>query len=95
MKPKELVLSQKLSSSEVEYFEGFTKRWEDFSNTVGCMSKEEVLKVLKYIITHRPASNSLGKRAVQRFNALNKLKWGDLTNDTLRQESDLERVKEA
>ena len=80
MKFIELVNRQKLSETEEIYAEHVCKEWKYFSDTIGKMNKSDTLKVLKYIVDNRPTSHTLGKRAVQRFNTLNKVKWEDLIN---------------
>lgn len=80
MKFLDLVLSQTLTPTEEAYIHEKCKRWEDFSNTIGRMDKPDVLKVLNYLVRHRPNSKTLGNRAVQRFNTLNKATWSDLVN---------------
>ena len=82
---KELVEKQNLSDTEILFAEHVCKRpWAEFSNMIGLMNKSDTLKLIKYIFTERPNSTTLGKRAVQRFNSLNKVRWEDLTNGTVR-----------
>ena len=77
---REFIKSHKLTPTDEAYIANVCKRWEEFSNTVGKMNKNEVAKTLNYLIQHRPNSKTLGERAVQRFNTLNRVAWKDLTN---------------
>ena len=78
---KELVEQQTLSDTEQLYAEHICKQpWKEFSNAIGNMNKSDTLKVLKYVMNERPSSNTLGRRLVQRYNALNTVKWEDLVN---------------
>ena len=67
---KQLVDQQTLSDTEEAYADHLCKQWERFSNTVGKMNKKEILKMLKFIVSKRPNSKTMGNRAVQRFNTL-------------------------
>ena len=80
MKFKDLIIQQTLSPTDEAFAMETCKRWEEFSNTMGKMNKAETLKMLKYLMVHRPNSKTLGNRAIQRFNSLNKVRWSDLTN---------------
>lgn len=80
MKFKDMVNSVELTDADVKHIEVLCKNWLSYSNAVGMMNKTQVLQVLKYLIIYRPFSKTLGERAVQRFNILNKVKWEDLTN---------------
>ena len=80
MKFIDLINQQKLSKTEEVYAEHVCKQWQNFSDTIGKMNKSDTLKILKYLINERPNSHTLGRRAVQRFNTLNKVKWEDLIN---------------
>ena len=78
---KELVERQTLNDTEQLFAEHICKQpWKEFSNTIGSMNKADTLKVLKYVMENRPGSNTLGKRLVQRYNALNTVRWEDLVN---------------
>lgn len=77
---KEIVQSQKLTDIEAQKADYICKRWDRFSKLIGQMNNRDVLKMLKYLITHRPTSVTLGRRAVQRYNSINKVRWEDLTN---------------
>ncbi len=77
---KELVNSQELNETDEKFAEHITKDWRDFSSKIGKMNKQDTLKILKYIMINRPTSITLGKRAISRFNALNKARWEDLVN---------------
>lgn len=80
MKFEEFIANQKLTPTDEAFIEHICKRWDEFSNTVGRMNRKEVAKVINYLIQNRPNSKTLGARAVQRFNSLNKVRWEDLTN---------------
>ena len=81
MKFIDLVMEQELSDTELLFAEHICKQpWREFSNTIGNMNKSDTLKVLKYLIKERPESHTLGRRVVQRYNSLNKVKWEDLVN---------------
>lgn len=88
MEFKELVESQSLSATDHAYLEYVCRSWVAFSNTVGQMGKEGVLKMLCYLTRERPHSKTYGERAVQRYNTLNKVRWGDLNEQTIRTDAE-------
>jgi len=78
---KELIKSQQLSATDLAYIEHICKRWDRFSNTIGKMNKADTIKVLAFLVEHRPNSKTLGARAVQRFNSINRVRWEELIDD--------------
>lgn len=80
MEFKALVDNQILTPTDRAYFEHVCRSWVEFSNTVGTMDREKMLKMLKYLVTERPYSKTYGHRAVQRYNTLNRVRWEDLIN---------------
>ena len=80
MKIQDIIQSVELTDDDIKRIGALAKNWLAYSNAVGMMNKIDVLKVLKYLLVYRPFSKTLGERAVQRFNILNKIKWEELTN---------------
>ena len=80
MKIKDMVQSVELTDADIKHIEALCKNWLSYSNAVGMMNKTQVLQVLKYLLLYRPFAKTLGERAVQRFNILNKVKWEELIN---------------
>jgi hypothetical protein len=80
MEFKKLVESQSLSATDYAYLEYVCRSWIEFSNTIGQMDRGKILKMLCYLTRERPHSKTFGERAVQRYNTLNKVRWGDLTD---------------
>lgn len=70
-----------LTDKEVKYFFRACIEWKDYCYTVGRMDKATVLKLIKYLLEHRPRGNHLMTRALGRFNRLNTLKKEDLQDD--------------
>ncbi len=77
---KNLVDEQTITAIEKAQFDKICVRWDKFSNAVGQMDKEEILKLLKYLVEYRPHSKTFGKRAVRRYNVLNYKRWEMLFN---------------
>lgn len=77
---KELMMQQELTPLDVKSCAELCKNWQTFSNAVGRMNRPEIAKMLRYLMEFRPHSKTLGMRAVQRFNSLNKMRWGQLIN---------------
>lgn len=77
---KTFIMKQELTTIEVHAAKEICKDWKIFSNTIGTMNKSEVIKILRYLVEFRPHSKTLGQRAIQRFNTLNKVSWRDLAN---------------
>ncbi len=77
---RDLVLSQDLSATDIGTLTKICTSWEGFSNAVGKMDKTEILKTLKYLMVKRPHSRTFGERAVQRYNSINRVRWGELYN---------------
>lgn len=77
---RELMMQQELTPLDVKECSELCKEWRTFSNVVGRMNIVETTKMLRYLMEFRPHSKTLGMRAVQRFNSLNKMRWGQLVN---------------
>ena len=75
---REEVLAQELLPIDVNAIAKICTRWDIFSAAISLMDKREVLKTLKYLMEYRPYSRTFGERAVQRYNSINRVSWGEL-----------------
>ena len=75
---RDKVKSQTLSAADVRTLDKICTRWDRFSGAVSQMNMNEILKTLKYLMVKRPFSKTFGERAVQRYNSLNRVRWGEL-----------------
>lgn len=78
---RDLVVSQTLSVSDIGALKKICTSWEGYSAAVSNMDMREILKTLRYLMMKRPYSRTYGERAVQRYNSLNRVKWGELHHD--------------
>ena len=77
---KKLVDEQDLTATDITHLDYVCRSWVSFSTFIGQADRAKVLKMLRYLTVKRPYSATYGKRAVQRFNSLNRARWRDLTN---------------
>lgn len=78
MRFKTLIKDQKLIEIDIAKFKHVCADWNRFARAVAIMDRPEVLRLLKFLIEDRPHAKTLGRRAVQRFNSINRVRWDDL-----------------
>jgi len=75
---KKLILSLELDLHDRHKFIEDCRTWNGFTEALTYYNKLQTLKLIKYFITERPSAKNMLARAITRFNALNRLRMGDL-----------------
>jgi len=75
---KKLILSLELDLHDRNKFIEDCRTWNGFIEALTYYNKLQTLKLIKYFITERKSAKRMLARAITRFNALNRLREGDI-----------------
>ena len=75
------ILSIPYQDGDRRKFSRMCLTWQELNCSVNELSRDEVMRLLRYLMETRPNNHTYLCRVVARFNALNKLKVEDLKNE--------------